>query len=78
MLLSSGALETNGWRVAGLVIGADIHFGKCCMNSGRASFDGDGGVKGSNSHLEWFEANVFVREDTKLPSFAYVEDNTTG
>jgi len=47
------------------------------MNSGRANFDGHGGVESSNGHLEWLETDVFVGENAKL-SFTYADGDATG
>ena len=47
------------------------------MNGGRANFDGHGRIQSSDSHLEWFEADVFVGENTKLSGFADADGDTT-
>ena len=79
MLFSSGALGMEGEKgIAYVVIEVDIRFGKGSMNSCRADFDGHGGVQGSDSHLEWFEADCFVGEDTKLSRLADADGDTTG
>ena len=48
------------------MIGTNIRFGKGCMDSCRANFDGHGGVKGSDGHLERLETDGFIGKDAKL------------
>ena len=60
------------------MIEPNIRFSEGCMNGGRANLDGHGGVEGSDGHLEWLEADVFVGENTKLSGFTDSEGDTTG
>ena len=78
MLLSSGALGTEGERAISPVIESSIRFSKGRMNGRRANLDCHGGVEGGHSHLERLEGDVFVGENTKFAGLVYADGDTAG